>query len=51
MVCFGFYIIGKYFTTTQYFKGDRAKNIKSSINFVIDFLFENLKNINPTIIK
>lgn len=38
MVCFGFCVLGEYFTKTKYFKGNRAKIIQSSVDFVLKTL-------------
>lgn len=40
MVCFGFCILGKCFTTTQHFSGNRYKVVEQSLAFVVDSLIE-----------
>jgi nicotinamide-nucleotide amidase len=42
MVCFGFCILGAYFSTTEYFSGNRAQVITSSVDFVVDTLINEL---------
>ena len=44
MVCFGFYILGKYFTTTQNFTGDRYQVVDASIDFALTTLAHELSN-------
>ena len=44
MVCFGFYILGKYFTTTQNFMGDRYQVIDASIDFALTTLVHEISN-------
>ena len=44
MVCFGFYILGKYFTTTQNFMGDRYQVVDASIDFALTTLAHELSN-------
>ena len=44
MVCFGFYILGKYFTTTQNFIGDRYQVVDASIDFALTTLVHELSN-------
>ncbi len=43
-VCFGFCILGKCFTTTQNFKGDRQSVVDSSIQFVLTTLLNELQH-------
>ena len=44
MVCFGFYILGKYFTTTQNFMGDRYQVVDASIDFALTTLVHEISN-------
>lgn len=44
MVCFGFYILGKYFTTTQNFMGDRHQVVDASIDFALTTLAHEISN-------
>jgi nicotinamide-nucleotide amidase len=44
MVCFGFYILGEYFTTTQNFMGDRHQVVDASIDFALTTLVHELSN-------
>lgn len=44
MVCFGFYILDKYFITTQNFTGDRHQVVDASIDFVLTTLVHELSN-------
>ncbi|MDB2589765.1 CinA family protein [Candidatus Thioglobus sp.] len=44
MVCFGFYILGKYFTTTQNFTGDRHQVVDASIDFALTTLVHEISN-------
>ncbi|MBC8493232.1 MAG: CinA family protein [Candidatus Thioglobus sp.] len=41
-VCFGFCILGKCFTQTQHFSGDRAQVIKASMHFALTTIADRL---------
>ncbi len=43
-VCFGFCVLGKCFTTTQKFEGDRQSVVDSSIQFVLTTLLNELQH-------
>ena len=44
MVCFGFYVLDRYFTTTQNFTGDRYQVVDASIDFALTTLAHELSN-------
>lgn len=41
-VCFGFFVLDKYFTLTQNFTGNRRQIVQKSINFVVKILLTEL---------